>query len=55
MLYRMYIFPDDALNILLVNYWFYQKEAAIVNLGVSRDIEWMPRLLKESNTYFYFI
>lgn len=28
---------DDVLNILLAYYWFYQNEAAIVNVNLSRD------------------
>ena len=34
---RLYIQFDDVLNILLAYYWFYQKEAAIVNVNLSRD------------------
>lgn len=33
----LYIQFDDVLNILLANYWFYQSEAAIVNLNLDRD------------------
>ena len=33
----LYIQFDDILNILMANYWFCQKEAAIINLNVGQD------------------